>query len=137
MSSGGWCGIGPNTSLLVLIGGRGKTDATLDCRARQRGEPFIPIPHVAGSPGGRVRFHGASRNEWAILGRYLLSADSLSSGFAFLHAAGFEHLGGEIEAEAEIVGEVGEGEVQDQGVGFWHLEEDGGVAREPERGEGE
>src|SRR4028119_461327 len=54
-----------------------------------------------------------------------------------LQATGFEHLGREVEAQAEVVEEVEEGEGQDQGVRVGHLPEDRGVAPEPERGEGE
>src|SRR4028118_995831 len=52
--------------------------------------------------------------------------------FAFLGAAGFEQFAREVEAEAEVIDEVEDGEGQDAGVGVGHLPEYDGVAREPE-----
>src|ERR687896_1412151 len=56
---------------------------------------------------------------------------------SFLLPVRLEHLGREVEAQAEVVAEVEDGEAEDQVVGLGHLEEDDGVAHEPERGERE
>src|SRR5918994_5040001 len=51
------------------------------------------------------------------------------------HAAGFEHLPGDVEAYAEVVDEVEEREGPKDGIWIRHLDEDGDVAEKPERGE--
>ena len=57
--------------------------------------------------------------------------------FAFLGTAGFEQLAREVEAEAEVVDEVEDGEGQDRGIRVGHLPEYRGVAREPQGCEGQ
>src|SRR5215212_2450282 len=70
------------------------------------------------------------RRRVLLLGRLLLRR-------LLLQAPRLGHLGGEVEAQAEVVAQVEDREAQDQGVRPRHLQEDGSVANEPERGERE
>src|SRR5918994_4913133 len=51
------------------------------------------------------------------------------------HAAGLEHLPGDVETHAEVVDEVQERESPEDGIWVRHLDEDRDVAEQPERGE--
>src|SRR3712207_9491526 len=55
----------------------------------------------------------------------------------FLLLMRLERLTGEVEAETEVVEEVEDREAQEQSVGLRHLQQDSGVAYEPEAGERE
>src|SRR3712207_6139989 len=51
------------------------------------------------------------------------------------HAAGSQHLVGDVEAHAEVVDEVEKREGPEDGIWIRHLDEDRDVAEQPERGE--
>src|SRR5687767_894863 len=67
--------------------------------------------------------------------RLKASPPQCASGLALLGAASFEQLTREVEAEAEVVDEVEDGEGQNKGVGVGHLPEYRCVARQPQGGE--